>query len=55
MRSPALSIVVARPRAARFVEAGQGPVAAGRAVPVTGSQVRRGPSSHAGLAGFKVR
>lgn len=42
-------------RAAQFVEAEQGPVSAGEAVPVTGSQVRRGPGSSAGLAGSKVR
>lgn len=38
-------------RAAQFVVAEQGPVSTGEAVPVTGSQVRRGPSSSTGLAG----
>lgn len=33
----------------------QGPVSAGEAVPVTGSEVRRGLGSGAGLAGRKVR
>lgn len=42
-------------KAASFVVAEQGPMSAGEAVPVTGSQVRRGPSRSAGLAGFKVR
>ena len=42
-------------RVAQFVEAEQGPVSAGKAVPVTGCRVRRGPSSSAGLAVSKVR
>lgn len=42
-------------KAAQFVVAEQGPMSAGKAVPVMGSQVRRGPSRSAGLAGFKVR
>lgn len=43
------------PQAAQFVVAEQGPVSAGKAVPLMGGQVRRGPSSSAGLAESKVR
>jgi hypothetical protein len=42
-------------KAAQFVVAEQGPMSAGEVVPVMGSQVRRGLSRSAGLAGFKVR
>lgn len=42
-------------QAAQFVVAEQGPMSAGEAVPVMGSQVRRGPSSSARLAESKVR
>lgn len=40
---------------AQLVVAEQGPLSADEAVPVMGSQVRRGPSSSAGLAESKVR
>lgn len=42
-------------QAAQFVVTEQGPVSAGKAVPLMGDQVRRGPSSSAGLAESKVR
>lgn len=51
---PAASLLHSHQKA-QLVVAEQGPLSADGAVPVTGSQVRRGPSSGSGLAESKGR